>query len=424
MLKKILSRDNMYPPIELYESISKKEIYNSWETYLNDGLDNRVGLYIHIPFCKTKCEFCHCNSYVSNESEIKRYLDNLKEEILFFSSLFKNKTISSIYFGGGTPSVLNVIQLEDILKFIYDKFNFIDNVPFCFEAMPETLDFEKIDILSKYGVTRLSLGIQTLDEKVLKNINRIQNLENLLKNVNYIKKKIKYINVDLVCGLEGETLNTFIKGLEIVLNISPDIIHIYRFNPSETTNFFKIGKIYTDENSKISELMYQYAIKRIYETGRVKLKNDDYGYDISARNISIVDRIENASSNIGFGYTARSNIFGKLAYVNSGVIIGNKINLDSYIGYNYLINDEKDRYVLQNMIEGLSFEKYKTIFKTDFLKDYGIKLKLLTSKYGKESILLSNSELKINFDKINNFIFNSLFFGKDVINKLKEKYGN
>lgn len=424
MLKKILSRDNMYPPIELYESISKKEIYNSWETYLNDWLDNRVWLYIHIPFCKTKCEFCHCNSYVSNESEIKRYLDNLKEEILFFSSLFKNKTISSIYFWWWTPSVLNVIQLEDILKFIYDKFNFIDNVPFCFEAMPETLDFEKIDILSKYWVTRLSLWIQTLDEKVLKNINRIQNLENLLKNVNYIKKKIKYINVDLVCWLEWETLNTFIKWLEIVLNISPDIIHIYRFNPSETTNFFKIWKIYTDENSKISELMYQYAIKRIYETWRVKLKNDDYWYDISARNISIVDRIENASSNIWFWYTARSNIFWKLAYVNSWVIIWNKINLDSYIWYNYLINDEKDRYVLQNMIEWLSFEKYKTIFKTDFLKDYWIKLKLLTSKYWKESILLSNSELKINFDKINNFIFNSLFFWKDVINKLKEKYGN
>ncbi len=418
MITKILSRDNMYPPIELYNTILRQDIYNYWKDYIQEWINNKIWLYIHIPFCKTKCDFCHCNSFASNVREIKTYINNLENEVSFFSPIFTNRKISNIYFWGGTPSILENEELDNFLNFVYSKFNFVDNVPFCFEAMPETLTESKIDILQKYWVSRLSLWIQTLDENVLKNINRIQDLENLIKIVKYIKQKIKYLNVDLVCWLEWETIDSFKYWLEIVLDMNPDIIHVYRFNPSETTNFSKVWKMYSNNNKSIREQMYQYAVNRIKETWRKKLKNDDYWFSLDARNISIVDRIENASSNLGIWFSARSNIFWKLSYVNSAVIEKWK-SLDSYIGYYYSQNDEKNRYVLQNFIDGISLKKYKDLFSSDFIKDYSKSLKFLIDNYWKDSIIINNDEIKINFEKLTNTILNSVFFWKDILEKLK-----
>ncbi|NUJ97301.1 radical SAM protein [Candidatus Gracilibacteria bacterium] len=414
----------MYPPMEIYFPIKKKEIYSYWNDYIESGVDNKIGLYIHIPFCRTKCNFCHCNSLIASNEKINAYLNDLKKEILYFSPLFKNKKISNIYFGGGTPSILSNTQLKDFLWFLFGEFNFMIKVPFCFEAMPETLDYEKIDILKNFGVSRLSLGVQSLNSGVLVNNNRIQDENNLYEIIYYVKNNIDFLNIDIVCGLEGETFESFSTGLKKIILLNPDIIHLYRFNPSETTNFSKLGKKYTQYDIDLREKMYQYGIKILLKSGRKKLRNDDFGFSMDARNMTIVERIENASSNIGFGYTARSNIFGKISYVNSGVYNENIYTNSSYIGYSYDLIEEKHRYVLQNLIDGLSFKQYKNIFGSDFLCDYGNKIKILINKFGKECIIVSDEEIKINFEKIDNIILNTIFFSRNVMNKIKEKYGN
>lgn len=383
-------------------------------------------MYIHIPFCKTKCSFCHCRSFVTSEKNIGKYIDYLESEISYFSPVFSKNKVHNIYFWWGTPSILSESQLESLFSFLFKKFQFIKDVSFCFEAMPETLTKEKIDILAKYGVTRLSLWVQSIDCSVLKNINRIQEINHLNEIYNYAKKRIKFINLDLVCWLEWETLDTFKEGLEYILSLNPDIIHIYRFTPSELTLFNISWKVYSQDAKTLRESMYQYAIKRINETGRIKLKNDDYWYNLEARNISIVERIEGASSNLGIGYSARSNIFWELSYINSWFIDNNVSHfhdIDKYIAYGYGINEEKNRYVMQNLLDGLSLIRYKTIFWTDFFNDYSWKLKYLIDKYWKESIIFSNNEVKINFDIVSNLIFNTVFYSKDIINNIQELYG-
>lgn len=425
ILKKILSRDNLYPPPEIYKYLAKEEIYKKWKCFLEKNTSHTVWIYIHIPFCKTKCSFCHCRSFVTTKHNIDTYIEYLKSEISSFSSLFSKTKIHNIYFWWGTPSILSELQLESLFAFLYENFDFIKDVPFCFEAMPETLTKEKIDILAKYGVTRLSLWVQSINSSVLKNINRVQELDNLSKIYDYAKKYIKFINLDLVCWLEWETLDTFKEGLEYILSLNPDIIHIYRFTPSETTLFNISWKVYSQVAKKMREDMYQYAVKRIYESGRVKLKNDDYWFNLDARNISIVERIENASSNLWMGYSARSNIFWELSYINSWFIdndVSHFREIDSYIAYEYDMNEEKNRYVMQNLLDGLSLTNYKSLFWTDFLEDYSWKLKYLIDKYWKESIIFSNNDVKINFDLVSNLIFNTVFYSKEIINNIKELY--
>ena len=99
MIKKILSRDNLYPPLEIYSEINNIDILNEWEKYVNNNVDNKLGLYIHIPFCLTKCSFCYCKSFVLKKEQIDLYIDYLKSEIEKISKIFKNKkNINNIYF--------------------------------------------------------------------------------------------------------------------------------------------------------------------------------------------------------------------------------------------------------------------------------------------------------------------------------------
>ena len=421
MLKKILSRDNLYPPIELYKEIKNYDLYKKWKEFINKDIDNKIWLYIHIPFCLTKCTFCHCKSFSWSDSNIKNYINSLKDEISIFSQILWKRKISNIYFWWWTPSILNEKELENFLHFLFNKFNFIDNVPFCFEAMPETLNRKKIDILKNYWVTRLSLWIQTLDDSVLKNINRFQNKEQLKDIITYIKKNIKYINLDLVCWLEWETLDSFKKWLDFISNLDPDIIHIYRFNPSDTTLFTQFWKKYTQKNIESREKMYNYAVKRNIESWRKKLKNDDYWFNLQARNISIVERIEDASSNIWIWYSARWNIFWELSYINSWFLNNKFANINKYIAYNYNVNEEKRRYVLQNIIEWLDFKKYKKIFNSDILNDFSKNIYLITKKYWKDSLILYNWWIRINLEKIPNYLFNAIFYSNDILTKIKNE---
>jgi len=406
MLKKFLSRDNLYPPIEIYKKIEKEYLYKKWEHFLVKKMDNKVWLYIHIPFCITKCTFCYCRSFTVNSNNIWNYINSLENEILVFSKILWNKKISNVYFWWWTPSILSENQLNDFLNFLFKKNNFIDNVPFCFEAMPETLTYKKIDILKRYWVTRLSLWVQSLSSIVLKNINRFQDIKKLKDIISYIKKNIKYLNIDLVCWLEWETFESFKKWLDFILDLNPDIIHIYRFNPSDTTLFIQSWKKYSKENEKLREEMYYYAINRILKTWRKKLKNDDYWFDLNARNISIIERIEEASSNIWIGYSARWNIFWELSYINNWFLDKDFISINKYIAYEYNIEEEKRRYVIQNIVNWLDFKKYVNIFNTSLLEDFPKEFSIFLKKYWKDSLIFYNQWVKINFNKIPNYVFN------------------
>jgi radical SAM superfamily enzyme len=413
--KQILSRDWIYPPLEIFSPISKEDIFSMWEDYNNLKINNKLWLYIHIPFCKNICSFCHCNTFSYTEKKVEKYFDYLIDEIEQFSKILTNKKFDSIYFGWGTPSIFSEDKLEILFEKIFENFSFKKDFAFCIEVMPETLTKKKIDIFNKYWVTRITFWIQSLNQDVLKEVNRKQDIDFFEKIFFYSKSKIKYTNIDIVAWLPLETLESFKAWLEKVFSWKPDMIHIYRFVNDSNTIFTKQWKKYTEDMKKIREDMYQSAIKSLKENWFKKIKNDDFAKDENAKNISIVDRIESDSSNLWIWYSARSNIFWKLSYTTFSDDLDNFY----YKWFKYWLEIEKNRYVLQNILAWLDFRKYKEIFGSSFIEDYKNNISLIQKNFWKNVFLYKENEITLNFEKIKNFEFALFFYWDSILCNLK-----
>lgn len=173
------------------------------------------GIYIHVPFCKSKCAYCNFFSLAS-ESKIKDYVEALKNEIVFRRNYLGDEAVKTIYFGGGTPSLLPINSIRKILKIIYENFNIDSNPEITFEINPDTIDKEKMFSLKEMGVNRMSVGIQSFFDDDLKYLGRrhdsnhaLQVLENLI-NVNFDK-----ITLDLIYGIPTLTEEKWNKNLDI-----------------------------------------------------------------------------------------------------------------------------------------------------------------------------------------------------------------
>ena len=152
-------------------------------------------IYIHIPFCKNICSYCDFCKMYYNKSFVDQYLDKLKEEII---SNYKGEVIDTIYLGGGTPSCLNNEQLNYLFE-ITNIFNKSNNLEFTIEMNPEDILIDKIKILKKYEVNRISIGIQTFNKKFLKYLNRYHEYEDIKSKIDLLKENgFNNINIDLI----------------------------------------------------------------------------------------------------------------------------------------------------------------------------------------------------------------------------------
>ncbi len=199
-----------------------------------------LGIYIHIPFCERKCNYCAFSSFVNIEKEQDRYISSLLQEIEDFTfdnyefnnelaKLGKTKTqtydVDTIYIGGGTPSLLNLDILAKILNKIKEKFNVIQNSEITIECNPNSLTLEKALGYKSLGINRVSLGIQSLDDEELKFIGRLHNSSQALEAIDIVKETgIKNISCDLIIGLQNQTPEKFKQQLETL--IKKDIKHI------------------------------------------------------------------------------------------------------------------------------------------------------------------------------------------------------
>ncbi|MCP4153818.1 MAG: coproporphyrinogen III oxidase family protein [bacterium] len=258
---------NQYPPFNV---MSVKE---------NESLfaNKPVHLYAHIPFCPQKCGYCYYKSFddISNNA-IEEYLENLKKEILMYSKRpeVKNKIVKSLYFGGGTPTILSCQQYESLVKVIFDNFRFEEGFEFCSEARPDetTLDREKLELLKKLGVNRISFGSQNLSKKIL-DLNRRATSVEYLNEVFKISKELKFkiINLDIMSGMYGETDENWEYNITKLMEMKPESIVFYKMELFLNTQLYKDLK----KQNKTNELMtnqkeiqhIQYAFKRLREEG-------------------------------------------------------------------------------------------------------------------------------------------------------------
>ena len=199
--------------------------------------------YIHIPFCERKCNYCDFTSLKGTDSQIEKYVNYLLKEIEIYSRKYDlTKKQDTIYFGGGTPSLLPIDSLEKILsKFSYDK-----NTEITIEVNPKTVDTNKLKEYRKLGINRLSIGIQIFNNDNLKVLGRIHNSEEAIEVYNLAREcGFNNISLDVMFSLPNQTLSMLQDDLEKLVNLNPNHISIYSLIWEEGTKFFsdlKSGK--------------------------------------------------------------------------------------------------------------------------------------------------------------------------------------
>ena len=188
-----------------------------------------LGIYIHIPFCKQKCYYCDFISYANKEEKVKEYIESLQKEIELESDRYKNEEyeITTIYIGGGTPSFIDALYIERIINTIKQNYKLHENPEITIEVNPGTINEEKIRKYKDIGINRISIGLQTTKDNLLKQIGRIHTYEEFLNCYQIVQKVgVDNINVDLMLGLPNQTLEDLKESLREVINLKPNHISL------------------------------------------------------------------------------------------------------------------------------------------------------------------------------------------------------
>ena len=339
-----------------------------------------MSIYIHIPFCKTICSYCDFCKFYYNEKWVDNYLIALEKEI---KSKYKNEPINTIYIGGGTPTSLNIKQLEKLLQ-LTKLFNF-EKIEFTVETNAD-LSLDKVKLLKQYGVNRISIGVQTVNPKHLKFLNRNHTKEEVINLVNLLKQYDFNVNVDLMYGMPNQTLKELEEDLDFILSLDVNHISTYSLIIEPHT------KIYIDNVANIDEdldyQMYQLINKKLKNYVHYEISNFAKEGYYSKHNLVYWNNLEY----YGFG-------IGASGYID-GVRYDNTRSYQNYLNGNYLFESHKlskkekieNEFILGfRKLEGINILEFKAKYDMNVL-DIGIVKKLL--KEGKLSV--DNGYLKIN----------------------------
>lgn len=197
-------------------------------------------LYIHIPFCARKCAYCDFLSFAAPERVYRDYMDKLLEEICGQGPNFQEYRVSTIFVGGGTPSILPADLIMELFATLSENFDISPDAEITMEANPGTLTMEKLEVYRQSGVNRLSIGLQSADDKELKYLGRIHSYDSFLKSFQRARQAgFKNINVDLMSALPGQDVHSWKNTLKKVMMLKPEHISAYSLIIEEGTPFYE-----------------------------------------------------------------------------------------------------------------------------------------------------------------------------------------
>ncbi|HHH51787.1 MAG TPA: oxygen-independent coproporphyrinogen III oxidase [Campylobacterales bacterium] len=206
--------------------------YDEYIKFLEEEQE-KISIYIHLPFCRSACYFCGCNVvFTSKEDKLSRYIEYLKKEIdILTNHIDTTREVIQFHFGGGTPTFYKAFELDEIVTYVKSKFtNWSSDAEISCEIDPRFFNEEQMKVFQKHGFNRISFGVQDLDEKVQKEIHRIQPLELTKKAVELARKySINSINTDFIYGLPFQTLKSFKKTLELSTQLNPDRVAVFNY---------------------------------------------------------------------------------------------------------------------------------------------------------------------------------------------------
>ncbi len=219
-------RYTSYPPANQFSETFSEGDYLMLLKESNDRKPESMALYIHIPFCKKICHYCGCNACsIGNGELIKPYMEALRKEIEMVSQhLDKNRKVTQIHYGGGTPNSLDISYIESLNEYLFSRFSLVEKPEIAIECNPAYLDTRYIDKLIAAGFNRFSIGIQDFDNNILKLVNRQPSAIPPDELFRYLKTAGEDINVnfDFIYGLPGQTVSSFSKTIEQAIQIRPD----------------------------------------------------------------------------------------------------------------------------------------------------------------------------------------------------------
>ncbi|MBR2520363.1 MAG: radical SAM family heme chaperone HemW [Selenomonadaceae bacterium] len=231
-------------------------------------------IYIHVPFCRRKCNYCAFNSAVGDDAEKISYVEALTREIELRADFSQ---VESIYFGGGTPTTLTLAQLEKIFDALTKNFSVDERAEITIEANPSTVDENFLRGLKSIGFNRLSLGVQSFDDALLKILGRIHDSRTALETVALAEKFFDNVSIDLMYGLPTQTLEILSRDVARVKNLGIQHVSIYGLEVERGTKFFSDG-VTVDENlcadmyDFITETLPTFGFRR-YEISNFAAKN-------------------------------------------------------------------------------------------------------------------------------------------------------
>ena len=197
-------------------------------------------LYLHIPFCVKKCNYCDFFSASGSEEEQEAYVQAMVQEIHQYQEKFRSYEVKTIFLGGGTPSLLSGNQAERIFQSLHDSFEIARDAEITMEMNPGTVDLQKLKQYKEIGVNRLSIGLQSAQNRELKMLGRIHTFEDFLETWNEVEKAgFENRNIDLMSALPGQKLGTWEDTLKKVLALQPEHISAYSLILEEGTPFYK-----------------------------------------------------------------------------------------------------------------------------------------------------------------------------------------
>lgn len=353
--------------------------------------------YIHIPFCKNICSYCDFCKMFYNEKLVYNYLDSLENEII---SKYRGELLKTLYIGGGTPSCLNLSQLEKLFS-ITNKFNLDNDYEFTIELNISDITKEKLLLIKENRVNRLSIGIETINDKFFTLINRYNNKKYIIEKIDLCKKYFTNINIDLMYAFPGEVMKDLEKDLDFFRKLDVNHISIYSLILEKNT------KLYIDKVKPISDVlesnMYYYIIDYLTNIGYNHYEISNFskvGYE-SLHNLNYW----NNEYYYGFGLGA-SGYIDDLRYSNTrsinNYILGKYLLESDYIDKNTKMEEELICGLRKT--NGISKKRFREKFECDIRDVFDI-----DSLINKNELIEEADKIYIPHDKLyisNNILVN------------------
>jgi len=318
-------------------SYNAKSIKQCWRAAVREIKEGKrlelLNLYVHIPFCDSKCNYCMYPSIVpATQKEIDNYLKRIAQEFSFYKDVFSGIKFTNIYIGGGSPSSLSEKQLTFLLSNLTKNFKFLESGERNFECNPSSTTLNKLKIIEKFNFNRISFGVQSLDGGVLLHANRgYQNYKAVEESIRHAQSLGFRVNVDLMIGLHKDTPETVRKSFHKIIKLRPDCVSLYPLKPSVTylEKFCRVKEsvFYDRLNNKVNEflkLAMPLAEESNYTCADAIFLSEGYcGNFVNRDKIDRDDRAKLTYYNstipysfFGVGYSSVSKIIGLLRYYN------------------------------------------------------------------------------------------------------------